>query len=225
MRYLLTGSEMKIWEKKMMEKYQIPSILLMERAAQSVVRELLSGDYDLHRVLVICGTGNNGGDGLAIARMLKWKGISVDVYLMGNAEKMSGDAKTQLLMYEAVLGKMVTDPNCSEYTVIVDALLGIGCNREVTGERAALINKVNASAAKVIAVDVPSGISSDNGKVCGIAVKADATVTFFAEKLGMMLYPGREHCGKIIVEDLEVSFDETEECHILTFKAEDLKKI
>lgn len=76
MRYLLTGSEMKIWEKKMMEKYQIPSILLMERAAQSVVRELLSGDYDLHRVLVICGTGNNGGDGLAIARMLKWKGIS-----------------------------------------------------------------------------------------------------------------------------------------------------
>ena len=225
MRYLLTGSEMKIWEKKMMEKYQIPSILLMERAAQSVVRELLSGDYDLHRVLVVCGTGNNGGDGLAIARMLKWKGLSVDVYLLGNTEKMTEDAKTQLQMYRAISGEMVTEPNCSEYTVIVDALLGIGCNREVTEERAKIIEKINASTAGILSVDVPSGISSDTGKICGTAVKADTTVTFFTEKLGMMLYPGRNHCGKIIVEDLEVSFDETEECHILTYKEEDLKKL
>lgn len=225
MRYLLTGSEMKIWEKKAMEKYQVPSILLMERAAQSVVRELFAGKYDLHRVLVVCGVGNNGGDGLAIARMLKSRGISVEVYLVGTTENMTGDAKSQFHMYQAISGKIVTMPNCSEYTVIVDALLGIGCNREITGERAEIIEKINTSNAAVISVDVPSGISSDTGKICGIAVKADTTVTFFTEKIGMMLYPGRDYCGKIIVESLELPFDQTEECRIITYKKENLKKL
>lgn len=225
MRYLLTGREMKIWEKQAMEKYQVPSILLMERAAQSVVKELLGGSYDLHRVLVVCGTGNNGGDGLAVARMLKNKGVSVEVYLLGNADKMTQETQLQFRMYQAISGKMVTMPNCLEYTVIVDALLGIGCNREVTGETAAIIEKVNASRAAVVSVDVPSGVSSDTGKICGTAIQADATVTFFTEKLGMMLYPGRDCCGRILVEDLEIPFDVTKECRILTYQAEDRKKL
>ena len=225
MRYLLTGCEMKSWEKQAMEKYQVPSILLMERAAQSVVRELFTGGYDLHRVLVICGTGNNGGDGLAVARMLKSKEVSVEVLLLGSAETMMGDAKSQFQMYEAICGKMITKPNYSEYTVIVDALFGIGCNREITGEKAQVIELVNISGVPVVSIDVPSGISSDTGRICGNAVKANTTVTFFTEKLGMMLYPGRDYCGKIIVEDLDLPFDETKECQIVTYKKEDLKEL
>lgn len=225
MRYLLTGSEMKIWEKQAMQKYQVPSILLMERAAQSVVKELHSGSYDLQRVLVVCGTGNNGGDGIAIARMLKSKGIFVEVCLSGNEEKMTEETKLQFRMYQAISGKMVTMPNCLEYTVIVDALLGIGCNREITGDKAKLIEDVNASKAAVVSVDVPSGVSSDTGKICGTAIKADTTVTFFTEKLGMILYPGRDFCGRILVEDLEIPFDVTKECRILTYQEEDVKKL
>lgn len=225
MKYLLTGHEMKNWERQAMEKYKVPSLVLMEKAAQAVVRELLCGAYDLHKVLVVCGTGNNGGDGLAVARMLRMKKIDTEVCLVGNTENFTPDAGLQFQMYQAISGKMVTVPNCEEYTVIVDALLGIGCNREVTGDYAQIINRINASKASVVSIDVPSGISSDTGKVCGICVKADATVTFFTEKLGMMLYPGRNYCGKITVEDLELPFDETEDCNIIAYEEEDLKKL
>lgn len=225
MRYLLTGREMKNWEKKAMEKYKVPSLLLMERAAQAVVRELFEGEYDLHRVLVVCGTGNNGGDGLAAARMLRMKNISVEVCLIGSTESMTADARLQLEMYQAISGKIVTVSEDTEYTVIVDALLGIGCNRAVTGEYADIIEYMNQVKAPVISVDVPSGISADTGKVCEIGVKADATVTFFTEKLGLVLYPGRDYCGEIIVDDLELPFDITEECHVITYHNEDLRKL
>ena len=103
MKYLISGKEMKNWEKQAMEKYKIPSLLLMERAAESVVKEILSGSYDLKKILIACGTGNNGGDGLAIARMLKLKGCQVDVCVVGALDKMSQEAKQQLGMYQAIL--------------------------------------------------------------------------------------------------------------------------
>lgn len=222
MRYLLTGSEMKKWEKRTMETYHVPSILLMERAAGAVVKELLSGAYDLHKILLVCGTGNNGGDGLAAARMLKMKNMKVDVCLVGNEDAMTEETRMQFQMYQAISGKMVTTPEFEEYTVIVDALLGIGCNREVVGIRAEFIKEMNQAEAKVVSVDVPSGISADTGKICGIAVKADVTITFFTEKLGMILYPGREHCGKIIVDSLDMPFDVTEDCVRIIFEENDL---
>lgn len=222
MKYILTGSEMKSWEKRTMDTYHVPSILLMERAAGAVTEELLSGDYDLHKILIVCGTGNNGGDGLAVARMLKMKNLKAEVSLVGDVETMTAETRLQFEMYQAIAGKLVTKPDFEEYTVIVDALLGIGCNREVTGVRAELIDNTNRSKAKVVSVDVPSGISADTGEVCGTAVKADTTVTFFSEKLGMILYPGSDHCGKIVVDSLDVPFDVTGECQRITFEEEDL---
>ena len=189
MKYLLSGREMKNWEKQAMEKYRIPSLLLMERAAMAVTEELLSGKYDLHKVLIACGTGNNGGDGLAVARMLKMKGYQVDVCIAGALDRLTVDAKQQLEMYQAISGKFVTDPAYEEYTVIVDALFGIGCNREITGIAAEVIETMNAVKAPILAIDVPSGISADTGKVCGVAVNATATVTFFTEMLGLMFFP------------------------------------
>ena len=89
---------MKNWEKKAMEKYKVPSLLLMERAAEAVVKEILSGSYHLDKILIACGTGNNGGDGLAIARMLKMNNYQVDVCVVGSLDKMSAEAKIQLEM-------------------------------------------------------------------------------------------------------------------------------
>ena len=225
MKYLLSGREMKNWEKQAMEKYKIPSLLLMERAAMAVTEELLSGKYDLHRVLIACGTGNNGGDGLAVARMLKMKGHRVDVCIAGALDRLTVDAKQQLEMYQAISGNFVTDPAYEEYTVIVDALVGIGCNREITGIAAEVIETMNAVKAPILAIDVPSGISADTGKICGIAVNAETTVTFFAEKLGMMLYPGKEYCGEIIVADMGIPVEYVEECKTITYTDKDLEKL
>lgn len=216
---------MKKWEKEAMEKYKIPSLLLMERAASAVVEVLTGGCYDLHKVLIACGTGNNGGDGLAVARLLKAKGICVEVCLTGALDRLSEDAKHQLEMYQAVLGKFVTAPAYDEYTVIVDAIFGIGCNREITGIAAEVIAAINNTHTSVVAVDVPSGVSADTGKLCGCAVKANATVTFFNWKLGLLLYPGRECCGEIIVADLGIPFEKSEECQVITYQKEDLKKL
>ena len=225
MKYLLSGREMKNWEKQAMENYKIPSLLLMERAAMAVTEELLSGKYDLHKVLIACGTGNNGGDGLAVARMLKMKGHQVDVCIAGALDRLTVDAKQQLEMYQAISGKFVTDPAYEEYTVIVDALFGIGCNREITGIAAEVIEAMNAVKAPILAIDVPSGISVDTGKVCGVAVNAAATVTFFTEKLGMMLYPGRDYCGDILVADMGIPVEHVEECKTITYTDKDLEKL
>ena len=225
MKYLLSGYEMKNWEKQAMENYKTPSLLLMERAAMAVTEELLGGGYDLHKVLIACGTGNNGGDGFAIARMLKTKGYSVEVCVAGSLERLTPDAKQQLEMYQAISGKFVTDPVYEEYTVIVDALFGIGCNREITGIAAQVIDGMNQSGVQVVSVDVPSGISADTGKVCGCAVRAASTVTFFTEKLGMMLYPGYDHCGKIVVADMGIPVEASEQCSAVAYGEKDLEKL
>ena len=225
MKYLVSGREMKNWEKQAMENYKIPSILLMERAALAVVEELTVGDYDLKKVLIACGTGNNGGDGLAVARLLMAKGISVEVCVVGALERLSPEAKQQLEMYRAISGKFVTAPAYDEYTVMVDAIFGIGCNREVSGIAAEVIDAINAERVPVVAIDVPSGISSDTGRVCGVAVKADVTITFFTEKLGMMLYPGRDYCGRIQAADLGIPFENAEECQIITYDEKDLNRL
>lgn len=225
MKYLLSGKEMKNWERQAMEDYKLPSLLLMERAALCVVKELTSGKYDTHKVLIACGTGNNGGDGLAVARLLMNQGITTEVCVAGSLEHLSPDAKQQLEMYMAIFGNFVTAPVYEEYTVIVDALFGIGCNRDVTGIAAEVITAINQTKVPVISVDVPSGISSDTGKICGVAVKATTTVTFFTEKLGMLLYPGRDYCGDIIVADLGIPFEKWKECQIITYTEKDMDKL
>ena len=225
MKYLVSGREMKNWEKKAVEQYKLPAILLMERAAMAVAEALKQEDFDLHRVLIACGTGNNGGDGLAIARLLKMKGIHVQVCMTGPLDKLTPDAKLQLEMYQAISGEFVTSPVYDEYTVIVDAVFGIGLNRPVSGIAAEVLEGIQASGVPVVAVDVPSGISSDTGKVCGVAVKADLTVTFFTEKAGLMLYPGHEYCGRIMVADMGIPFKDCPECKLVTYTDEDLERL
>jgi NAD(P)H-hydrate epimerase len=157
--------------------------------------------------------------------MLKMNNYQVDVCVVGSLDKMSAEAKIQLEMYQAISGNFVTAPVYDEYTMIVDAIFGIGCNREITGIAAEVIEAINKNNGNIIAVDVPSGVSSDTGKICGVAVKAEKTVTFFTEKFGMMVYPGREFCGKVSVADLGIPFQDWEECQAVTYCDEDIVKL
>ena len=190
---------MKALDKHMIEKMNIPSLLLMENAAFGI-SSIVAGKFSLSTpVVVICGAGNNGGDGFAVARQLKAKGYNASVYLVGKLESLKGDAKTNADFFknDIVEVKEASQIQIDKCSVVIDAIFGIGLSREVSGLYAQVIDSLNNSGAYIIACDIPSGIDSDTGKVLGIAVKADETVTFACVKQGLLLYPGREHTGKL----------------------------
>lgn len=226
MKYVLNSQEMKCCDNYTIEKVGLPSMVLMERAALAVVREALSCGCDLKRVLVVCGTGNNGGDGMAVARLLYEKGIPVDVYLAGEEEKCSAQAAAQLGILRAIGLEPVSKMPSSEYTMIVDAIFGIGLTREVTGDYAQCIRMVNESEAFVLSVDVPSGINADDGRVMGVAVKADVTVSFAYEKIGLLLYPGAGYAGRVSVQDIGINCRGLETPPpVYTYGKEDLERL
>ena len=157
-------------------------------------------------VVVVCGSGNNGGDGFAAARQLKAKGYDISLYLVGELETLKGDAKVNADFFknDIVEVKEASQIQIDKCSVVIDAIFGIGLSRETTGLYAEVIQKVNGCGAYIIACDIPSGIDSDTGKVLGTAVKADETVTFACAKQGHLLYPGREHTGILTVKEIGV---------------------
>lgn len=251
MRYLVTGKEMKAIDMRSIHDYGIPSLVLMERAALAVTVEaerLLKPDADFRcssqkcenncvlagkRVWVFCGFGNNGADGVAVARMLQLKGVGTSVILPSAEGAMSAEMEVQLEIARKlgipVFGSEDFIPGTCD--LIIDAVFGIGLTRPVEGVYAEMIQMINEHAGKnqipVVSVDIPSGISSDTGAVMGSAVQADVTVTFGEMKLGQALFPGREACGKLIVADIGfVPEDkETASIHGLAHTKEDLYTI
>lgn len=189
----------------------IPSIVLMENAAIACVEELKK-DFELskHTVAVFCGKGNNGGDGLAIARHLYNLGVKVKIYLVSGND-FSGDAK---INYEIVNSMdialdTITDTDGLEYVIrsydiIVDAILGTGISGTVRGNAFEVIKLINENARYILSVDVPSGINSDSGEICGICINANKTVTFAAYKVGMFMYPAADSVGEVIVKGISI---------------------
>ncbi len=211
MRYLPTGTQMKQADQYTIGRLGIPSLTLMERAAQSCVKVIQEEDLDLSRVLIVCGTGNNGGDGLAIARMLAKEGISVSVLLAGNADHMTEEARHQGILLSEAGVTPVKEWQEEDYTLVVDALFGVGLSRDVEGEYAEIIEKMNACDCAKLAVDIPSGISADTGAVLGCAFQADLTVTMQEIKRGLLVFPGQSYAGRIIPVDIGIDtslFDE-----------------
>ena len=210
MKKLLSGSNMKPVDKYSIEYIGIPSAVLMERAAFGVYKNIERMLKNESRVLVICGVGNNGADGIALARILMTSdfNINADVFVVGDEGKATEEFKQQSdILFNRLHGNKINMPASEDkYDIIIDAVFGIGLKRNVEGEYAKLIQNVNKRRENdnsyVVSVDVPSGINADTGEVMGTAVFADMTVTFGTKKTGIVLYPGTEYAGKVFVENI-----------------------
>ena len=223
MRYAVNSMQMKMIDDYTVQVHHTSALELMERAAEAVAAVVMKQADKADRILVICGPGNNGGDGVAAGRLLFIQGYHVAILFVGEEGKTSKAMEIQLEKAKK-LGVPIDNTNkpheynesmvrrgitemVSGHEVLIDALFGVGLSRDVTGEYEAVINIMNNSKKTVYAVDIPSGISADSGKVMNAAVRADVTITFGYRKQGLLLYPGAEHAGRIIAAD--IGFPET----------------
>ena len=214
---LVTAKEMKALDVQAQNDYAMPGILLMDNAAQAVaeaVHEALTA-LEGERVVIFCGGGNNGGDGLGAARWLQSYGVSVRAFVVGAAlDAVQGDAALELAMFTKAGGRVealsteddwvLAELAASKADVLVDALLGTGFHGELEGDVLRACELLNKSEKYILAVDIPTGVNADNGAVCEQAVRADHTVTMALVKTGLLLYPGREYCGDIELADISM---------------------
>ena len=207
MRYLVNSRQMKQADQYTIQERGIPSMELMERAARRCVETMEERGLNLSKPCIVCGSGNNGGDGFAIARLLGEKGQSVTVCFVGNESHCTEETKEQIRLLEQTGASICNEYKPDEYSIIVDAIFGVGLSREIAGEYCQTIKMMNEAKAVKFAVDMPSGISADSGSVLGIAFQADITVTFQMEKLGLHLYPGKEYAGEVVVADIGILTD------------------
>lgn len=215
--YLVTAEEMRAYDATAIQDYGIPGIVLMENAGRTtfhIMKTRLGPDLQDLKVSVVAGPGNNGGDGYVIARYLFNHGAEVETFFLSPRDKIQGDALTNLKILERMTKRIfhVTDTETMnvaarkwrESEVIVDAILGTGLNSEVRSPYREAILEINSSQAIRVAVDLPSGLDADTGKILGCAVKADITATYGFKKLGMAVYPGIAYCGDIEVVDISI---------------------
>lgn len=225
MEYILTAAEMKKCDENASVSFGIEPLVLMERAALETANIILEKYGNDICVGIFAGSGNNGGDGIAIARILREHGVRAEIHMIGDTDKC-----TPLCAKQLDSAKKLDIPvhYCVDkilYDVIVDALLGIGCNREVDGKYAEAIDAINESRAKVVSVDIPSGINADDGNIMGSAIKADVTVTYAYKKIGHLFYPGCTYAGELICVPIGIPREALNEKKngIVTFTQDDLK--
>ena len=212
MIYTKTMAEMKETDRIAIEEYGIDSLWLMENAAGAVAELAAEKLAPGAKILIFCGSGNNGGDGVAAARLLLGRGFDVECYLCGKREKMTKDTAAneirlkdcggELKDYdpaEAGMAEKIRGCGC-----IIDALFGVGLKRPLTGIFAELADLIGESPALVIACDLPSGLNGDTGEVMGTAVRADYTVTFSCTKPGLAEVGARPYVGHLIIADIGI---------------------
>lgn len=202
MKLVVDADQMSAIDKYTIEKVGIPSMVLMEKAAMKVLSLMLEKIEKSDKILAVCGTGNNGGDGVACARMLHELGYQAKVLVIGDEKRASEQMKQQLVIARKLGLTILNTAKISEYNVIIDAIFGIGLKKPVQGAFAEVVEEVNVSGATVFSVDVPSGVSANNGKILGIAIRAHYTVTFGYYKMGLIMYPGCEYAGKVVLADI-----------------------
>ncbi len=206
----------------------MPSAVLMERAAEAVVSVICEKGLDFSHTTVVCGTGNNGGDGAAVARMISDLGGQVQLIFCGREEKFTDQMKMEMHLLESWPVSVVkADENTGipdNVTLIVDAVFGTGIRRKTEGIFAAMIDRMNAHPAPVVSVDMPSGVQTDTGAVFGTAVKASVTVTFTAAKAGLYLWPGAGYAGEICIRKIGIPLtgERLGNCRLFIPEKEDL---
>lgn len=213
---VLTAEEMRRCDATAIEGFGIPGTVLMETAGRAVARKALElvGEAAGRRAAVLCGGGNNGGDGFVVARYLLGAGLEVDVVSAKAKDDLKGDPQVFFGVLERLGARVhyvttddapIPELPLGPGDLVVDALLGTGLDRDVGGRLARLVAQANAwgrAGANVVAVDVPSGLAADTGQILGTCVKADATVTFGYLKRGLLLHPGADYVGDWEVADI-----------------------
>jgi len=212
---IVTASESRQFD-QLAEQAGMPSLVLMENAALRLA-EVVTQHFELDppkRIVILCGKGNNGGDGMALARHLSNIGFQVQVFLLAEPSELKGDAAinykalfnfgvpVQPIVSSEQLPQLIEPLKSAD--LVVDALLGTGISGEVRGLYAEVILLITNYASRILSVDIPSGINSDTGEICGVAVRADATVTLGAIKLGLILFPGADYAGDLFVGSLGI---------------------
>lgn len=216
-RRIVTASQMREMDQRSSTDFNIPTIILMENAGRAVFDaavEILGGDARGKRVLILCGPGNNGGDGFVVARYLHQAKAHPIIAYYGDRETATGDASVNTEIAYSLGIEIHSNPDCKHelpserLDLIIDALLGTGAKglpRDPMGE---LINRINEFSHRLkiptLAVDIPSGVDADTGEVPGEAIDADVTVTFAAPKIGLAIHPGASHVGRLIVADIGI---------------------
>ncbi|HXI26931.1 MAG TPA: NAD(P)H-hydrate epimerase, partial [Vicinamibacterales bacterium] len=216
---VLNAAQMREADRRTIEEIGIPSLVLMENAGRQAVAamEAIYSDLFERQVAVLCGRGNNGGDGCVIARTLLQRGVDLKVFLIGSVADVRGDARVNL----EILGRLgltvveVADSQAwelhfsevSDCTLIVDAIFGTGLNAPVSGFIESVIADVNASGIPVVSIDLPSGLSADSPEPIGPSIEAGLTITIAAPKLPLVLPPAELRAGDIVIADIGIPIE------------------
>ena len=205
MRYLPDGAQMQAADKYTIEELGVPSLVLMERAALKVVEVIHEKGIDTSKTLVVCGSGNNGGDGFAAARLLTEEGMRAEVLFAGNEASLSEECAQQKRIAERMGIHVFTDLPEDEYTVIIDAVFGVGLSRDIAGRYKEIIHWMNSRNCRKVAVDIPSGVCARTGKILGTAFQAELTVSMACAKAGCELFPGKAYAGETVAVPIGIS--------------------
>jgi len=212
---VVTSQQIREIDQKAIEEYGISALTLMENAGSRIFQNMknIYPDLKLKEVVIFAGSGNNGGDGFVIARHLYNYGTKVKVFLLSPFNKIKGEAKVNLNIINE-MGIELIEVKTEELKkiqeaiqnsdLIVDAILGTGLHGKVTGLKAEIIDLINVAKKEVVAVDIPSGLDADIGKIEGPCIKATYTVTLALPKIGLLIYPGASYVGKIIIENIGI---------------------
>jgi ADP-dependent NAD(P)H-hydrate dehydratase / NAD(P)H-hydrate epimerase len=215
---VLSRAQMREFDRHAIEVCRVPSLVLMENAGRGatdvLVSEMLSGDASGAHLVVVCGAGNNGGDGLVVARHLLVRGATAEVFLVGDTRRLSPDALANLEAWRGLGGAVhelgpgadvaLLDHAMVQADAVIDALFGTGLDRPIEGHHALVVRAINAAAAPRFAIDLPSGLDADTGRALGAVVRARATATFAHHKLGLLTPAGSDIAGSVHVVDIGV---------------------
>ena len=213
---VVTAEQMQELDRKTIETYRIPGMVLMENAGRGAAQVIQNAFPDLQtkRVAIISGKGNNGGDGLVIARCLLNQGIPVKVFLLADPNALRGDASTHFQIFRHMKGEVISVPSSKEYQkvkkdleksdLLIDAIFGTGLDAEIRGYYREVIEHLNGLQRPVVAVDIPSGLDANSGKPLGTVIRASLTITFGLPKVGQLISPGPDYVGDLKIVDIGI---------------------
>jgi len=211
-----TAEQMQELDRKCIEVYRIPGIVLMENAGRGATEVITNAFPDIQKkkIAIIAGKGNNGGDGLVIARNLLNQGISVKVFLLTDPKSLRGDAEANFNIFHHMKGEVIPVPSSKDYQkikkglenfdLLIDGIFGTGLDAEVRGYYREVIDHLNTLEKPIVAIDIPSGLDANTGKPLGTAIRASLTITFGLPKVGHLISPGVDYVGSLKVIDIGI---------------------